>query len=431
MISTEVSTLYFCKEGIYIPDEVSLNIFGYLPPQALALACRVSKAWLSLASDDSLWKVFVKEYFPFYQNTEAASWKKIWEKLYVCNYIREEVSPYSDFTSFGRVIRYEAADEEGESNIYWNTSESFTKKGYFPLDSNYVVMDIEKGRAVASDYFTNNFHILSLEDQSVKTAVIDHEHDKAFIHGGLVISSKNSLPKPHVCLWDIDLMTPLYRLDVLGATLDHYLVQDDLLIVGMSSKRQGSTESESHIQIRNIKTKELIHILYGHKQKLFGFKLAEDLLVSTDIAPEGHHLECTLKLWNIKSGLCLLTIPLDKVSLRIGHRLFDFNGRFIVFTEGKVIKVWDASEKRELYSLTKHAADICALRLEGSLLFSGDENGVVHIWDVKRGYCIRRIEEKVEGAPEPIYKGIRWIHPEEDELVIFGTHLFQLRLKMD
>lgn len=425
-----IDTNYGCfpNVGISFSYECTLHIFGFLPPQVLGLVSRVSKGWNRAASDNMLWKAHVNEYFPSYSYQGQGTWKDIWVRLCSVNYIRIGAVNNDMFSwSTSRIIRYQ---ENETTVVHWNVGEPF--KNRLPIRevmlSNYIIKDIENGRAVANDFTTNLMYIFC-KGQPTKKASATPQPNEFFIHGNKILCVYDNLPLTLISILDIDTLTPLRTLSLPALRMGRSLLQDNKLIVAQNLMNPLTHEHEEIIQVWDIDQGVLLHTLHGHKHPPYFFKLCKDLLVSTDLATVDKKHECTLKLWDIQADRCLLTIPLDKASPMIAHRCCDFNGHFIVFNEGKVIKVWDAIHLKELYSCDKHETAVTALLLDGDFLFSGDDNGIVNIWDVKTGDLMRTIKEEGNLRGGQLYKGIEWFHREEDKLYIFGTQLFTLELK--
>ena len=152
--------------------------------------------------------------------------------------------------------------------------------------------------------------------------------------------------------------------------------------------QHAATGSEDNtIRIWDIKSGICLRTLIGHTQRVRTCAISPDsrFLVS------GSHDE-TLRVWDLKSGNCLRTIK--EQSLVLTCAVTPDSRCFVSGSMDNALKVWDLRSGACLRTLEGHSSPVqaCAIAPDGSLLVSGSSDKLVKIWDLETGNCLRTLE---------------------------------------
>lgn len=119
-----------------------------------------------------------------------------------------------------------------------------------------------------------------------------------------------------------------------------------------------------------------LHTLRGHTSTVRCLKMADE-----NTAISGSR-DTTLRVWDIKTGLCR--------NVLVGHqssvRCLEINGDIVVSgSYDTFAKVWSISEGRCLQTLQGHYSQIYAIAFDGKRVVTGSLDTNVRIWDPKSG----------------------------------------------
>jgi uncharacterized caspase-like protein len=181
--------------------------------------------------------------------------------------------------------------------------------------------------------------------------------------------------------------------------------------------------SGSNVEIRDLRTKETVHVLRGHTDVVHAIALSPDgttlatgaadkviniwdiqtgqllqtleghagVIWSLAFTPDGQTLasgggDSTLRLWDLKTGTLARTLS--------GHqdRLFPVafspDSRLLVSgSKDTTIKLWEWQTGKELQTLTGHTDTVRALVFDptGQRIATGSWDGTVRLWDLQTG----------------------------------------------
>ncbi|MDJ1167970.1 DnaJ domain-containing protein [Roseofilum sp. BLCC_M154] len=131
-----------------------------------------------------------------------------------------------------------------------------------------------------------------------------------------------------------------------------------------------------------------IHILSGHKDAVSTCAVsAQGLVISGSY-------DCTVKLWNLKTGDLLKTI--EAHSDRVNAVALSADGQsFASACENGSIKVWKLGKGKvkESLRLNAHNAAVTCLQfsLNGQLLITGSEDKTVKLWNLETGELVKTL----------------------------------------
>lgn len=87
------------------------------------------------------------------------------------------------------------------------------------------------------------------------------------------------------------------------------------------------------------------------------------------------------------------------------------DGKLAVLGHGRLVKLWDVENDKDLRNLTGHTADVTAVAItpDGRLVVSGSQDGMLKVWDVKAGHEIASLmvlgnEDYVAVTPDQYYR---------------------------
>ena len=127
--------------------------------------------------------------------------------------------------------------------------------------------------------------------------------------------------------------------------------------------------------------RESLHTLRGHTSTVRCLKMADE-----NTAISGSR-DTTLRIWDIKTGLCKNVLVGHQASVRC----LEIKGDIVVSgSYDTTARVWSISEGRCLRTLSGHFSQIYAIAFDGSRIATGSLDTSVRIWDPITGYVHRR-----------------------------------------
>jgi len=143
-------------------------------------------------------------------------------------------------------------------------------------------------------------------------------------------------------------------------------VSDNLLVSG--------SEADHIIKIWNIKDKQEMHTLCGHKDTLTNLLIHDKVIIS---GAQDH----TIKTWDITSGKLLQTFE-GYQGRRTNFAVYK-NKLISGQTHYGALRIWDLNSGERLKALTGVQRQISCITICGDLLFSGSSDGTIAIWDLE------------------------------------------------
>lgn len=123
--------------------------------------------------------------------------------------------------------------------------------------------------------------------------------------------------------------------------------------------------------------RESLHTLRGHTSTVRCLKMSD---ASTAISGSR---DTTLRIWDIKSGLCKNVLVGHQASVRC----LEIKGDIVVSgSYDTTARVWSISEGRCLRTLSGHFSQIYAIAFDGKRIATGSLDTSVRIWDPENGY---------------------------------------------
>ncbi|MBW4621038.1 MAG: pentapeptide repeat-containing protein [Cyanosarcina radialis HA8281-LM2] len=105
------------------------------------------------------------------------------------------------------------------------------------------------------------------------------------------------------------------------------------------------------------------------------------------------HDNCTVKLWDVNTGLCLRTFPGH--TSRVRAVAFSPDGKTIASgSEDYTLKLWDVNTGQCLQSWQAASDEILSIAFspDGKTLASSGNESVIKLWDIDRGECLQVLQ---------------------------------------
>jgi pleiotropic regulator 1 len=147
----------------------------------------------------------------------------------------------------------------------------------------------------------------------------------------------------------------------------------DLLITG---------SRDSSLRVWDLRSRNSVHVLNGHHDTVWSVaaQAVEPQVISGSA-------DCTVRTWDLATG---------KVQAQLTHHKKAIRAVMVHPTEYSFasagadnIKKWKCPDARFMLNFTGHHAIIDTIACNGSVFFSGGNNGSMRFWDWKTGYCFQ------------------------------------------
>jgi pleiotropic regulator 1 len=141
---------------------------------------------------------------------------------------------------------------------------------------------------------------------------------------------------------------------------------------------------DSSARVWDMRTKTAVFVLGGHRDTVWSVATqAVEPQVITGSA------DCTVRLWDLATGKTQAQLTHHKKAVR---SVMVHPTEYAFASAGADnIKKWKCPEARFLLNYTGHNAIINTIASNGSVFFSGGDNGSMKFWDWKTGYCFQEL----------------------------------------
>ena len=154
-----------------------------------------------------------------------------------------------------------------------------------------------------------------------------------------------------------------------------------LLAISLDGRWAASVTTNHHIQLHDAQSGLVVRTLNGHTGEVRQVKFSPNSTLLASLAQDN-----TLRVWNFSNINALVTNQVSSDS----RVLTWLGGNQQIATAGKAIEIWSASPSTNTLPLQKiagHTKPITAIAGtsgENPQLVSGDEEGIIKLWDAKK-----------------------------------------------
>eukprot|EP01029_Cantina_marsupialis_P029707 TRINITY_DN782034_c0_g1_i1.p1 TRINITY_DN782034_c0_g1~~TRINITY_DN782034_c0_g1_i1.p1 ORF type:complete len:425 (+),score=111.08 TRINITY_DN782034_c0_g1_i1:187-1461(+) len=143
---------------------------------------------------------------------------------------------------------------------------------------------------------------------------------------------------------------------------------------------------DSVARVWDIRTKQQVQVLGGHSNTVCS-------IATQGVDPQiiTGSMDAQIKLWDLAAGRAMTTLTNHKK----GVRALALHPREFTFVSGAHdnIKKWHCKDGTFLQNLSGHDSIVNTLALnDQNVLVSGADDGSMHFWDYKTGYCFQKTE---------------------------------------
>ncbi len=165
-----------------------------------------------------------------------------------------------------------------------------------------------------------------------------------------------------------------------------------------------SCSSDNTIRLWNSYTAECLRVLEGHTSRAYSiaFSPKDDVIASS--SSDG-----TVRLWNVHTGECINI--LQKLNDSINSVAFNSQGNLIAMgSDDRKIHLLETFTLNPSRTLEGHtnAVESVAFSSDNQLLASGGREGIIRLWSIKTGECLKtlRVDRLYEGMNITGVKGL-------------------------
>jgi len=199
------------------------------------------------------------------------------------------------------------------------------------------------------------------------------------LDGAWLASCSNDM---EVKLWSIDTTVSL-------ATLEGHSDNVNCVCFTTDGNSIISSSSDTTTLIWDRPTGRIKHILRGHSGRVFPvIALADGKRLLSGAVDD----DKSIKLWNIKTGVCLKTIETGQ---SIWTAAVNANGtRAVIGGLNGKLTLWDLDTAECLASFNGHFGVVCSVQMTADQQFavSGSKDKTVKIWNLATGCCVASLE---------------------------------------
>lgn len=379
-----------------LPAELALGIFAHLGASDALTCSTVCRQWQTLASDDSLWKHFLKRDFRCEDTSfeTESSPQELYRKKHLSNLIlninliygicseREHKVGSAIYPDCVRIQGREAFLSYERSIEIWDIKSRACKKtltdvqGKISPDSEKFVTLIptSEGKFISGIQHSHEGPKIAIWDLETGacTMTIPANHDHVFLREGKLVSHSRWLKD--INIWNVES-------GALEKTIDRSNASEFQCAILSPDGKKLIYGVQCDIEIWDLESEIREKTLQGHCTQIRAFAFTDDnkLISGGDRGHIFPELGSEIKIWNLKTGLCEMTLK--------GHNnavislIVTKTGRLISGSDEGEIKIWNL--KNGACEASYHINLLDKLK-KGSLTFTEEGELIVRLPEHKR-----------------------------------------------
>eukprot|EP00124_Ichthyophonus_hoferi_P003023 Ihof_evm5s236 gene=Ihof_evmTU5s236 len=139
-----------------------------------------------------------------------------------------------------------------------------------------------------------------------------------------------------------------------------------------------SGSDDCTLKIWDLKTGKCRHTLEGHRGGVWSCHVENTTIVSGST-------DRTVKIWDSITGQCVRTFEGHASTVRCLHLVA---GILVSGSRDTTLRVWDMAQGTLLHVLRGHTAAVRCVQFDGRLIVSGSYDHNLRVWDAKTGNCL-------------------------------------------
>eukprot|EP00123_Amoebidium_parasiticum_P013020 comp21713_c0_seq2/m.30677 comp21713_c0_seq2/g.30677 ORF comp21713_c0_seq2/g.30677 comp21713_c0_seq2/m.30677 type:complete len:571 (-) comp21713_c0_seq2:634-2346(-) len=142
-----------------------------------------------------------------------------------------------------------------------------------------------------------------------------------------------------------------------------------------------SGSDDCTLKIWDLKTGKCLHTLEGHRGGVWSCHVEGNIIVSGST-------DRTVKIWDGRTGQCVRTLEGHLSTVRCLHLV---GGRLVSGSRDMTLRVWDMEAGTSLHILRGHTAAVRCVQFDGRRIVSGSYDHNLKVWDAETGACLHTL----------------------------------------
>ncbi|GMS96152.1 hypothetical protein PENTCL1PPCAC_18327, partial [Pristionchus entomophagus] len=386
---------------IVLPHPIILKVLSFLDPVSLCLSMRVSRLWLRVATDSSLWKGLCNQSREYRMCSPAAEKAQIakfsqdgsvrWKEAF-----GERFRLWNNWHSGRCTVRTLYGHKEGVVCVQldgdrvvsgstdttircWDLQEEDAGRGLLGHTLNghsetVRCLHLVKNRlASGSNDFTIKIWNMERSDEwssiGCRRTMIGHTNYVRCLEMGdqlMISGSYDSSLK----LWSLEtgecVTTLVGHLD--AVLCEQYREEERVVVSGSSDKCIKTWDTRTNMNIRSIHN--------AHDSAVTCIRMDDHRILSGS-------LDRMIKMWDIRTGKLLKTIDWRRAEGHTGvvRCLQADSWRIVSSADDRTVKVWNLESGERLCTLRDHTDGVTCVQFNDERIVSGSFDKTVKVWD--------------------------------------------------
>lgn len=361
---------YVNSSALGLPQELSINIFGYLNCEGIKNCQLVCKHWKQLLEGADTWRKLFERHFPFETGlSKIKNYQEAYKKQHLflsnlrkgiytshileghCGWVKSLLMANGHLISgsYDGTVKIWDIDKGSfirnlEQNTKWVTSLAIVDKK--------LISACYDGTLKIWDAATYEF-LATIKQDDPSTAVINA--------GGKLVSGSLS---GRIAIWNLNQDPPVQIAALEGHTewISSFAAHGNKLISG---------SWDTTIKVWDLETYQCLATMNEHKNWVVSLVIDDGKLISSS-------LDCEIKTWDLNTFKCVGKIDAGKdwpVFCLVSDRFL------ISGTEGARIKIWDMDKSTCINTFVEHKEAVSKIIQTDGKLITGSYDHTIRVWD--------------------------------------------------